>query len=190
MIDEAVPLRELDRHTESGCHGCGKRLCGHEVLFSVALGQLDAPRCLPCLARGLDRPAAELRDDLWQHVRRRDCYLRAWQVAGEREGWVSDRPPPCLWTDDAMKRKTTAPTDTARAQAPPPAAFWDAGSMACGDLVLLLRGRLLALAPGEVLEVVAHDPGAPEDLPAWCRLTGHRLCLSQPPVFRIQRKRG
>jgi NifU-like protein involved in Fe-S cluster formation/TusA-related sulfurtransferase len=51
---------------------------------------------------------------------------------------------------------------------------WDAGDLGCGDLVLELRGRLRAI-PGRVLRVIAFDPGAPEDIPAWCRLTGHAL---------------
>jgi NifU-like protein involved in Fe-S cluster formation/TusA-related sulfurtransferase len=53
-------------------------------------------------------------------------------------------------------------------------ALWDAGDLACGELVLELRGRLAAM-PGRVLRVIALDPGAPEDIPAWCRLTGHSL---------------
>jgi NifU-like protein involved in Fe-S cluster formation/TusA-related sulfurtransferase len=59
--------------------------------------------------------------------------------------------------------------------APPgTASVWDAGDLGCGELVLELRGRLAAV-PGRVLRVIALDPGAPEDIPAWCRLTGHAL---------------
>ncbi|HSE92474.1 MAG TPA: hypothetical protein VLF19_04140 [Methylomirabilota bacterium] len=39
-----------------------------------------------------------------------------------------------------------------------------------------------------MLELVARDPGAPADLPAWCRLTGHALVEQRPPVYRIRRK--
>ena len=70
----------------------------------------------------------------------------------------------------------------------PVAAAWDAGDMGCGELVMLLRVRLNALPPGSTLRVVARDPGAPEDLPAWCRLTGHRLVAAAHPVYDIQRK--
>jgi tRNA 2-thiouridine synthesizing protein A len=52
--------------------------------------------------------------------------------------------------------------------------LWDAGDMGCGDLVLALRGRLRAM-PTRVLKVVATDPGAPEDIPAFCRMTGDLL---------------
>jgi NifU-like protein involved in Fe-S cluster formation/TusA-related sulfurtransferase len=51
---------------------------------------------------------------------------------------------------------------------------WDAGDLSCGELVLELRTRL-AVMPSQMLRVIALDPGAPEDIPAWCRLTGHVL---------------
>jgi tRNA 2-thiouridine synthesizing protein A len=53
-------------------------------------------------------------------------------------------------------------------------AEWDAGDLGCGQLVLDLRNRLKAM-PGDVLKVIALDPGASEDLPAWCRLTRNEL---------------
>jgi len=70
----------------------------------------------------------------------------------------------------------------------PMGARWDPGEMGCGQLVFELRGRLSRLKPGERLEVVARDPGAPVDLPAWCRMTGHSLVSADPPVFVIQRR--
>ena len=73
-------------------------------------------------------------------------------------------------------------------QRPSADAEWDAGDMGCGDLVLELRMRLQAIQPGEMLKVTARDPGAPEDLPAWCRLTGHTLLSSQHPEYWIKRK--
>ncbi|MYN25384.1 sulfurtransferase TusA family protein [Duganella levis] len=51
---------------------------------------------------------------------------------------------------------------------------WDAGDLSCGDLVLELRRRVRA-APGKVFKLIARDPGAPADLPAWCGMTGHQL---------------
>lgn len=51
---------------------------------------------------------------------------------------------------------------------------WNAGDLACGELVLELRRRVRA-APGQVFKIVALDPGAPADLPAWCGMTGHQL---------------
>jgi len=65
---------------------------------------------------------------------------------------------------------------------------WDAGDMGCGDLVLELRQRMEALRPGQVLALVARDPGAPADIPAWCRMTGHALVAEQHPTYLIRRK--
>ncbi|MDD5181187.1 MAG: sulfurtransferase TusA family protein [Gallionellaceae bacterium] len=59
-------------------------------------------------------------------------------------------------------------------------AEWDAKDMSCGDLVLDLRSRLRKM-PGKVLKVIARDPGAPSDLPAWCKMTGDEL-VHQDPV--------
>lgn len=69
-------------------------------------------------------------------------------------------------------------------------ARWDAGEMGCGQLVFELSRRVNQMNPGETLEVVAHDPGARVDLPAWCRMTGHTLVSSDHPVYVIQRKSG
>ena len=44
------------------------------------------------------------------------------------------------------------------------------------------------MEPGEELEVIAQSPGAPTDLPAWCRMTGHTLVSAQHPVYVIQRR--
>ena len=74
------------------------------------------------------------------------------------------------------------------APAPAADAEWDAGDLGCGELVLELRNRLLAMSPGRVLRLIALDPGAPADIPAWCRLTGHTLVLEQRPVYLIRRK--
>lgn len=58
----------------------------------------------------------------------------------------------------------------------------------CGELLLELKLRLQALAPGARVLVTSNDVGAPVDLPAWCRLTGHRLRDARPPYFLVQRR--
>ena len=65
---------------------------------------------------------------------------------------------------------------------------WDAGDMGCGDLVLELKRRVEGLPPGATLRLRATDPGAPADLPAWCRMTGHALVSEQHPIYLIRRK--
>lgn len=69
-----------------------------------------------------------------------------------------------------------------------PEVHWDAGAMGCGELIIELRQRMRELSPGSVFELVAHDPGAIEDIPSWCRLSGHRLLRASPPTFLLQRK--
>lgn len=56
---------------------------------------------------------------------------------------------------------------------------YDAGYTGCGDLVLLLRIKLRDV-PGEVVRVIARDPAAPEDIPAWCRMTRNELLRHEP----------
>jgi tRNA 2-thiouridine synthesizing protein A len=65
---------------------------------------------------------------------------------------------------------------------------WDAGMMGCGELILELKLRLGRLPPAAKFTLFAGDPGVPEDLPAWCRMTGHRLLRAEPPEFVIERK--
>lgn len=67
-------------------------------------------------------------------------------------------------------------------------AFYDAGDLACGELLIELRRRILALRPGEVLQVRATDPAAPLDIPAWCWTTGHGLEREKHPRYWIRRK--
>ncbi|MBI5067587.1 MAG: sulfurtransferase TusA family protein [Deltaproteobacteria bacterium] len=65
---------------------------------------------------------------------------------------------------------------------------WDAGDMGCGELVFLLAQRLRALPPGASLLLTATDLGAPQDIPAWCRLTGNTLLRADHPRYLIRRK--
>lgn len=67
-------------------------------------------------------------------------------------------------------------------------AEWDAGDMACGDLVLELLKRVRSLPPRAVLKLNATDPAARIDIAAWCRVTKNPLIAKSPPVFFIQRK--
>ena len=49
----------------------------------------------------------------------------------------------------------------------------DGGDRACGELLLVLAARARTLPPGSLIRLVATDPAAAIDLPAWCHLTGH-----------------
>ena len=67
---------------------------------------------------------------------------------------------------------------------------WDAGDLGCGDLLLRLRFRIKAMQPGQILRLRALDPGAPQDLPAWCRLTGETLVHHDPQSRRYYIRRA
>lgn len=49
----------------------------------------------------------------------------------------------------------------------------DGTGLLCVTLLLRLRDRIQDAQPGAVVHVIAADPAAPLDLPAWCHMTGH-----------------
>jgi tRNA 2-thiouridine synthesizing protein A len=49
----------------------------------------------------------------------------------------------------------------------------DGGDKLCVQLLIELRGHVRQAGPGAVIHLIATDPAAPVDLPAWCHLTGH-----------------
>jgi tRNA 2-thiouridine synthesizing protein A len=46
------------------------------------------------------------------------------------------------------------------------------------------------MRPGEVIRVHATDSGAPQDLPAWCRMTGETLLHYDPGQHLFFIRRG
>ena len=65
---------------------------------------------------------------------------------------------------------------------------WDAGEMGCGEVIILLRMRMQKLSPGTIFKLTARDLGAPEDIPAWCRLTKRRLLRAEHPDYWIEQR--
>lgn len=51
----------------------------------------------------------------------------------------------------------------------------DTRGLLCPMPVIRTQQRVAALAPGEILEVLATDPGVLHDIPAWCRVHGHEV---------------
>ncbi len=51
----------------------------------------------------------------------------------------------------------------------------DARRLLCPMPVIRTQDRVNQMAPGEELEVVCTDPGVKNDIPAWCRINGHRV---------------
>ena len=51
----------------------------------------------------------------------------------------------------------------------------DAQRLLCPLPVIKVQDRVGTLESGDVLEVLCSDPGAVNDIPAWCRVNGHRV---------------
>jgi tRNA 2-thiouridine synthesizing protein A len=179
-------LRDLEGLGETKCGGCGKSLDPHAFVASVALGFKDRPRCAGCLAQALGREKRGFLDHLGRYIRARECFRAGWAWADRKRGHACEEPGARWLLEEATGGAGRAAAEPAAGGG---SASWDAGDMGCGDLVLELRQRLRALAPGQVLEVRATDPGAPEDIPAWCGLTGNRLVRAEPPRYSIERKK-
>ncbi|MBA8795014.1 hypothetical protein FHX74_002642 [Friedmanniella endophytica] len=55
------------------------------------------------------------------------------------------------------------------------------GDLGCARLLILLARAVADLPDGTRVVLETTDPVAPIDLPAWCRLTGHRYLGRVPP---------
>ncbi len=51
----------------------------------------------------------------------------------------------------------------------------DCRRLLCPLPVIRVQDRVEALPPGTLVEAVCTDPGALQDIPAWCRLNGHEV---------------
>lgn len=74
---------------------------------------------------------------------------------------------------------------------PAPGITVDGTGLLCVTLLLHLRKEIDAAAPGTVVHVIATDPAAPLDLPAWCHMTGHHYLGRVPnaadaPVYALR----
>jgi len=157
----------------------------------VVMGTKDTPRCLKCLSSSLGRDNEKFLAQTMEHIVSRICYRTAWHWASKNEGFGDKSLPECLFPDKNERTsagKEDSISGLAESAEPVPDLEWDAGELSCGDLVLQLRGRLMPLKPGTVLAVTTEDPGARQDIPAWCKLTGHTLVSSAHPVYLIRRK--
>ena len=69
----------------------------------------------------------------------------------------------------------------------------DARGLLCPLPVIRVQDRVKQLSGGDVLDVTATDPGTLHDIPAWCRVHGHRLLAAHSGRgdyrFRIEVRR-
>ena len=61
----------------------------------------------------------------------------------------------------------------------------DARNLLCPMPVIRTQDRVKALNTGDILEVRCTDPGALNDIPAWCRIHGHRVVETKEDVDEL-----
>lgn len=55
----------------------------------------------------------------------------------------------------------------------------NACNMLCPLPVIKTQDKVAELQSGDILEVICTDPGALNDIPAWCRINGHEVLDSR-----------
>lgn len=70
--------------------------------------------------------------------------------------------------------------------------YLDARRLLCPLPVIRVQNKVKQLRPGDRLEVVCTDPGALQDIPAWCRINGHKILetISGPDEIVIRLEVG
>ncbi len=63
----------------------------------------------------------------------------------------------------------------------------DVRNQLCPIPVIRTQNRVATLATGDELEVLCTDPGTLSDIPAWCRIHGHKVIHTdqRPDEIRI-----
>lgn len=185
------------------CSFCDEGICEHHELIARAMGFKGVAICFACLGEKLEIPDDELVDATLGYVVHKDCYTEEWRAilpcaqdgrgitlpcipapVGERYATLAEPP------QEGAGAPTAEPED-AREAVP---ADWeytdlfDGGETACGDLLFDLRIHFKGLAGGTRVLIRSVDAGSPVDLPAWCRVTGHRLCAQTHPFYLVKKK--
>jgi tRNA 2-thiouridine synthesizing protein A len=74
-----------------------------------------------------------------------------------------------------------------------PARSLDARGLRCPLPLVKARNEIDFIEPGEILEILATDPGADHDFRAWCKRTRHELVSVdqlEGPVYRFWIRRA
>jgi tRNA 2-thiouridine synthesizing protein A len=64
---------------------------------------------------------------------------------------------------------------------------FDALELGCGQLLLDFRMHIRPLPDGARVMLATRDIASPREIPAWCRLTGHRLVAQSHPYYLIMK---
>ncbi|MFA5983068.1 MAG: sulfurtransferase TusA family protein [Methylococcaceae bacterium] len=55
----------------------------------------------------------------------------------------------------------------------------NARRLLCPLPVIRTQDKVKQLRPGDQLEIICTDPGVMQDIPAWCRINGHKVLETQ-----------
>ena len=55
----------------------------------------------------------------------------------------------------------------------------DCHRLLCPMPVIRVQDKVAGLAPGDTVTAVCTDPGALQDIPAWCRINGHVVIATE-----------
>ena len=181
-------LADLQSLRGRSCKRCESALCHHETLFRYPAWAskipLDvAPASPLSLCGSLCRCAISYGLSLVH----RPCHRAGWAWANREEGYEPGALPGCLWpsprnTGERYREAAVEKPNEPNEAKPGMLVIWAARSR------VELRMRLRAMKPRQVLRITATDLGAPEDIPAMVRLTGHTLLNAEHPQYWIERK--
>ena len=62
----------------------------------------------------------------------------------------------------------------------------DARRLLCPLPVIRTQDKVKQLQQGDVLSVVCTDPGVLQDIPAWCRINGHKVLQTQSDEYEYK----
>ena len=65
---------------------------------------------------------------------------------------------------------------------------FDGGEETCGRVIVNLYLYIRNQEPGYRILVISRDPGAPVELPAWCRMTKNELTAIRHPYYLVTLK--
>lgn len=63
---------------------------------------------------------------------------------------------------------------------------FDGKDTGCGEILIDLRMHFRGLPGGTLVLVTARDEGAPVEMPAWCRMTGHTMLDAMHPYYLVR----
>ena len=62
----------------------------------------------------------------------------------------------------------------------------DARRLLCPLPVIRTQDKVKQLQRGDVLNVMCTDPGVLQDIPAWCRINGHKVLQTQSDEYEYR----